>query len=299
MNFDPIQSITSSLQAGVNTVVRAAADIGLGGVGGAGGAWMDQLRPASYRGVPFAVLSSQGQFGRRNAVHEYPYRDKVWVEDLGRQARRINVAGFLIEKPNYGGVSSVIAQREKLIAACETAGDGELIHPTLGRMIVSNMVFSVEETWDRGGVFEFTLGFIEAGTRIFPAVATSTTDAVDAACKAADLAVSKDFLSAAGDSIKQGASVVSQAVSTAANWGRQAQRLANDATNLYNMVGTLKGGFGRFFSKGGISNISVAGASLARSANTVPGLIALGSVARSKVSEAIDSLTSTAAGLGL
>ena len=29
------------------------------------------------------------------AVHEYPYRDTVWVEDLGRSARKFTLRGFL------------------------------------------------------------------------------------------------------------------------------------------------------------------------------------------------------------
>jgi prophage DNA circulation protein len=40
-----------------------------------------QLQPASYRGIPFGVFGGQARFGRRNALHEYPFRDVPWVED--------------------------------------------------------------------------------------------------------------------------------------------------------------------------------------------------------------------------
>jgi len=297
-----IQSITNTIGGAANTVTRIAADLGgLGGAGGMGSAgvyWMQQLRAASYRGVPFGVMGGSGKFGRRNAVHEYPFRDTVWVEDLGRSARRINMTGFLVEDAAYGGVSNVISQRERMIAASEGPGDGELVHPTLGRMTVSLIDFSTEEKWDQGRVFELTFSFIESGKRIFPSVATSTGDAVEVSCKAADYAASADFVSSTASLLKQGAAVVSKAVSTAAAWGRQAQRLVNDATNLYHMVGTLKGSFGRFAGGGGLGGIAAAAGAISGVANTVPRLIALGSMARTAVSSAVSNLSSTASGLG-
>lgn len=300
--FNGIQSVTSTIQTGINTVTRTAADLGLGGVGSSGTYWKDQLRPATYAGVPFGVLGGSIRFGRRNAVHEYPFRDTVWVEDLGRAARRINMTGFLVENGAYlkkiPSPTSVIAQRERLIAACESALDGELVHPTLGRLKVSNLSVSAEERWDQGRVFELNFSFIESGKRIFPSVATSTGDAVSLASTAADVAASADFGSAVGDTIKQGASVVSQAVSTAAAWGRKAQKLANDATNIFNMVGTLKGGFGRYFGGRSIGGLTKAVSSLSGAATSVAGLIALGANARNAVSAAVSKLSTFAAGLG-
>lgn len=34
--------------------------------------WQGQLRPSSFRGVPFAIVAEEGSHGRRQAVHEYP-----------------------------------------------------------------------------------------------------------------------------------------------------------------------------------------------------------------------------------
>ena len=33
------------------------------------------LREASFKGVPFKVDETEGQFGRRNVLNQYPYRD--------------------------------------------------------------------------------------------------------------------------------------------------------------------------------------------------------------------------------
>src|SRR5450830_396867 len=141
-------SLTNEIQNRLGTVTRIGADLGLGGVGGSGAMWMDQLRSASYRGVPFGMLGGEGQFGRRNVVHEYPFRDTVWVEDLGRAARRINVTGFLVG-------DDCIAQRDRMISVCEQDGDAILIHPTYGEMTVSLLgSLTVTERWDKGRMFE-------------------------------------------------------------------------------------------------------------------------------------------------
>lgn len=286
-----VGSITTTIGVASNTMTRVGADLtgGLKTPGAAG--WVAQLRPASFRGVPFGVLASTGKFGRRNAVHEYPFRDTVWVEDLGRGPRRISVSGFMVG-------DDVIAQRERMIAATETAGPGELIHPSLGRLKVSTMDFSAEEQWDRGRVIQLTFSFIEAGERVFPGVAPTTGAAVKDACKTADAAASADFVSKVGASLKQGAAVAAKAASTAAAWGRQAQRLANDATNLYNMVGTMKGSLGRYAGGGAIGKFAAVTGTLAAAGGTIPKLIALGSVARTSVTSAIAKLTAAGAGMG-
>lgn len=180
------------------------------------------------------VLGGGIKFGRRTAVHEYPYRDTVWVEDLGRAVRRITMTGFLVG-------DDVIAQRDRDLAAAETAGSGDLIHPTLGQLTASAVECVAEKKWEQGRVFQLSFTFIESGKRVFPSVQVSTGSAVLKACAQADAAAKGDFLASAGAALKQGAAVVAKVASTAAIWERQAQRLANDATNLYNMVGTLKG----------------------------------------------------------
>ncbi|EKN4897377.1 DNA circularization N-terminal domain-containing protein, partial [Yersinia enterocolitica] len=42
------------------------------GTGGDSWQWSEHLHPASFRGVPFAVMTAEGVFGRRQAIHEYP-----------------------------------------------------------------------------------------------------------------------------------------------------------------------------------------------------------------------------------
>ncbi len=58
--------------------------------------WFEHIHSASFRGVPFAIVSAESVFGRRQALHEYLYRNTIWVGDLGRGTRKLIVRGFIV-----------------------------------------------------------------------------------------------------------------------------------------------------------------------------------------------------------
>lgn len=129
--------------------------------------WKDKLQPASFRGVAFVVEDDDSTFGRRTQQFEYPQRDKPYVEDLGRRAREGSVIGYLIG-PDY------MAARDQLLAAIETAGPGELVHPWYGRIKVTltdgcRISHSIRE----GGMCRVQLSFVEAGELSFPTSASA------------------------------------------------------------------------------------------------------------------------------
>lgn len=134
-------------------------------------AWQDGLRPASFRGVPFSVLATDGQLGRRAAVHEYPGRDKPWVEDLGRRARVFSLHAVVLG-------ADWMAQRDALISALEAAGPGELVHPTLGALQATLIDSRVMESTAEGGMARFDLEFVEAGEPAWPSARQATPDQV-------------------------------------------------------------------------------------------------------------------------
>lgn len=131
--------------------------------------WSEHLLQASFRGVPFGVLSGESVFGRRQAIHEYPYREQSWLEDLGRSTRRITIKGFLVQDSLVYTAPDVMTQRNNLIAACEQGEIGTLVHPTLGELMVSvtESGLRINEGVDSGRVFEFELTVIESGLRVF------------------------------------------------------------------------------------------------------------------------------------
>jgi prophage DNA circulation protein len=106
--------------------------------------------------VPFGVVSASDTRGRNVIVHEFPLKDSVYVEDMGRAKRTISLTAFLIN-PGFE------LKREALIAALEEPGPGTLIHPWLGSFYV-NLTEQVEigHSADSGGYASFKLTFVEA-----------------------------------------------------------------------------------------------------------------------------------------
>lgn len=127
----------------------------------------ESLRPASFRGVAFQVNATELAAGRRTQVHEYPQRDKPYVEDLGRGTREMSFDAFLIG-------DDYIAQANTLLAALETSGPGTLIHPWFGTVTVTLKDLGKVAFDAALGLARVSLSFVEAGELAFPAAATST-----------------------------------------------------------------------------------------------------------------------------
>ena len=124
-------------------------------------AWRDTLQQASFRGATFKVESHDSQFGRRTVTHEYPQRDKPYVEDLGRATRKIKIEGYVVGT-NYQ------RERDALIEACEKGGPGTLVHPYLGTMTVSCEGLTIRESRDEGGMATVSMSLVESGDIAFP-----------------------------------------------------------------------------------------------------------------------------------
>ncbi|HEY1035542.1 MAG TPA: DNA circularization N-terminal domain-containing protein [Pseudoxanthomonas sp.] len=133
--------------------------------------WRDSLRPASFRGLDFFVEGHEAGFGRRNVTHEFAQRDEPTTEDLGRKARTYRVDAYLLGDDYH-------VQRDKIIAACETEGAGELVHPYLGNLQVSCTGLSVSESSDEGRYCRLWFDFVESGESKYPTAATDPTRAV-------------------------------------------------------------------------------------------------------------------------
>ncbi|WP_227720535.1 DNA circularization protein [Yersinia proxima] len=221
------------------------------GTGGDSWQWSEHLHPASFRGVPFAVMSAEGVFGRRQAIHEYPYRDTAWIEDLGRATRRLTLRGFLIQSSNIYTAPDVMTQRDSLIAACEMPDAGTLVHPTLGEMTVSipESGLRLNEGAESGRVFEFTLTIIESGLRVFSI--TSSADAVSSIQSSWFGLATKSvatFIATVKGEIRSVTQTIRTLKSTAAFWVNMVNSTTSEATNLGNVLRSTLGRdrYGRF-----------------------------------------------------
>ena len=140
----------------------------------------EKLRPASFRKIPFQVDNSEFETGRRTQIHEYPQRDKPYMQDMGRRSREIEFDAFVVGQ-------DYVEKANALLGAIEEYGAGTLIHPWLGTMQVNAL--SCRVSFDRYlGQARFRLSFIEAGELAFPSSAQSTAQASRTAAAALESA---------------------------------------------------------------------------------------------------------------
>lgn len=89
--------------------------------------WEDSLQDASFRGVRFDVVNTRDSASRDIATYEYPYVDGGDVDDLGRKPRNLRMT-VLFWGDDYD------VRLQAFLAALDTRGSAELIHPVFGSM---------------------------------------------------------------------------------------------------------------------------------------------------------------------
>lgn len=141
----------------------------------------DDLRPGSFRGVPFFIDTSQRTLGRRAVPHEFPNRETPFTEDLGRVPDVFEVEGHLVGDDYF--------QAKKLLEiAFNKEGPGELIHPYWGTRQVQVGTVTISESNQEGAIAKFSATFHEKGDNRFPKgvndkgaiLSDSSSDALDA-----------------------------------------------------------------------------------------------------------------------
>lgn len=293
MSITNLVQISGSI-GGVAAAVDSLASLA---TGGAVGSWSNSLRQASYGGVPFGVNANRTAGGRRNAIHDYPFRDEVWVEDLGKLPRQFNLVGFLVENSLVYGGGSVISQRDRMLTVCETSGPQTLVHPSFGTIENVNCL-NVEflESKDNGRVIEVMFTFLQSGLRIFPTSSTSTQSAVTSAAGTLNTSSLADFVRNTASAIQKGAAIVQSAVSAAVGFYQLGATAVNDVKRFLGAVSTLQGNFGRLF--GGGNNGYLGSNQKAPAGATVQTLIQNDASLRASVATAGASLQTAAGAVG-
>lgn len=204
--------------------------------------WKDNLRPASFRGIPFKVDMSQYTGGRRVAFHEYPNRELPYSEDLGKVGGTYKVDGHLLGDDYF-------EQRKKLQLACEQEGPGELIHPYYGTLQVQCGAFSLDEDTKEGRIVKVSMQFYEAGDDGYPKqidnklalLSDKSLSAIDAAKSKFDKAFSIASMPGfAVDSARAGLSTITELYkSSTKGIGSTAQGIADLAFGVRNFQAEL------------------------------------------------------------
>ena len=152
--------------------------------------WRDELHldgKGSFRGVEFYVPRASSEVGRRTVIHRYPGRDDPGTEDNGREPREFTLDCFLLGD-NY------MSDRDRLWAAIEKKGPGELTHPYWGKFnVVIRGKVRFEETTADGGMARFSLPVLEVGKTLSPVVEPDTSAEIDTAATAAVAAATTEF----------------------------------------------------------------------------------------------------------
>ena len=151
--------------------------------------WRNNLQEASFRGIPFYVDTSITGVGRRTEMHVYAlsetgrgtkYQDYVWAKDLGAEPDSFSIEGYIIQNSLNG--YDYFKERDELIKALKTKGEGKLIHPFFKEpMIVSldGKATITEKLSSEGGIAKFVMNFVQFNKPIFSQLDTDYIGAVD------------------------------------------------------------------------------------------------------------------------
>ncbi|MBP1034364.1 DNA circularization N-terminal domain-containing protein [Serratia fonticola] len=129
--------------------------------------WED-LRDASFRGVPFHFVDVEGTGGRRAIPHAYPKKEVGWTEDHGAVLTQEQINGILLG-------SDYQAKFNSLLAALNTPGPGELVHPWFGVQQVQVGKVTHKLSTEEGGIAYVSFEVFEAGEQLFPTQQEDTT----------------------------------------------------------------------------------------------------------------------------
>lgn len=128
--------------------------------------WLDRLVEASYEGVTFLTEDQTTSGGWRIALHEYPFRDDPYPENMGKKAYEPSFNAYFIGE-NYD--QQAMALHEKL----DTFGTGRLVHPVFGTMTVQLEDWQRKEVTAEGGICRYSLKFIQSGKQRLPTTAAN------------------------------------------------------------------------------------------------------------------------------
>jgi prophage DNA circulation protein len=120
--------------------------------------WADNLLDSSFRGVPMNIMGEDLEAERSLAQHGVPYVDGDDVEDLGRGARI-----FAMKAVAFG--QNYLIELQNILAALDTRGVGELIHPIYGSVQVVSGNYKVSHDASRPDYAEISMRFVERSAR--------------------------------------------------------------------------------------------------------------------------------------
>ncbi|GAN90961.1 bacteriophage DNA circulation protein [Gluconobacter frateurii M-2] len=209
----------------------------------------------SFRGVPFAVVASGGSNGRKQAEHDYPGKYGVWVEDLGKRARRYRILGMLVGALCY-------TQRDLLSSAAEQAGPGLLMHPSIGLIKAAVTRFEWQERAGYRNVIDLEFEFVEQKDLLSTLIVTALHASVAVASLALGAACRSSYVSRTSSAWAVGSTVGAAARQTVSDWAAGVVSAVSSPQAQAASVTILPGNNGRYSTgSGAVTNSSATEAS--------------------------------------
>lgn len=155
--------------------------------------WRDNLLDASFKGVKFKTWASSLTGGNNVVVHEFPYRNKAVVDNLGNKAKSFEITAYFDSNESNG--FNYLAEANTFNALLhDNDNDGELIHPTKGLLYGKVGDVSQEiDTSQQGGLAIIKFTFHISGGIDYEVVAVDTQEVVEQAVSKSYAAIQSDF----------------------------------------------------------------------------------------------------------
>lgn len=120
-----------------------------------------KLPIASYDDIEFNYQDSTIEGGRKTITHEYPNKDKRYVEDLGGLEKK-----FTINAWTDDNVDDSI--RDDLIKSLESSGIKTLVHPRFGTINVVCVGYTLNDNVNELGISKITMNLEIASLNTLP-----------------------------------------------------------------------------------------------------------------------------------
>ena len=252
--------------------------------------YFKDLYTASWRDIPFAVSNSSVSLGRKIAVHEYPFVDGVYAEDLGAKGKRWHIQGFIVEGGGaYGGEGTLKQQVMKFWESSNQYGAGILVHPTIGmRTDCALLEMDIDEDLN-GRVATLRMSFIESRVRPTSFIVESTENVTFEVSGIARKMSFLDMIHNVLGKVRQWRNGILKAVN---KFTTLVKSVIFTATSLVTMITSLPGEIGRFIG-------SAIPQRQKKLTTTVNSLMGLGSASRLNVLNKLDVLADATARLDI
>ena len=226
---------------------------------------LTELRPASFRGVPFLVKSTSTVGGRRTVSHEFVNADFREVEDLGLSLKQFTINAVVATE--VGDTETHLSKKIALMDALDQKGSGILTHPFYGEFEVVSGLYTIGENMTRLGETEFTLIFevetdelaVEPFSNVYDDVVNkkktvenrTSLDVAKGYFNTTKAAIDSttDFVNDLSSRIESISDLYSQAFTSVSDLVASIQKIKNDTINIINLPSRMADDIGVLFDR--------------------------------------------------